>query len=65
MQTTTLMKAIQAAKDFIAAAEDTQPAMNWDKSLIYPYREHGKATAKAKRASMDLTRVLAELRANK
>ena len=67
MQTSTLQSAIAAAKQFIAAAEKTKPATAyWAKDAkTFEYQEHGKHVAATKRASMELTRALADLRANR
>lgn len=76
MQVTTLQKAIQEAKRFIKLAEEVPidrscfTADDWsvkhgDKKVgdrREPHIETGKASGAAKRASMDLSRCLSDLR---
>jgi len=63
MKTNTLNHAIAEARRFIVAAQQTRPAMYDGKK--YDWQEAGHHVAAVKRASMDLSRVLAELRAGK
>lgn len=67
MQTNTVKAAIAAAEHFIATANKTRPAKHWnpENRAIFPYQESGKDTAACKRASMELTRALADLRADR
>lgn len=65
MKTTTLQRAIQAAQRFILAAGETNQATHWKDCQKLGYQNHGKAVATTKRASMDLTRALADLRGGK
>ena len=58
MKTNTLKRAIDEAQRFINAARQTSPG-------TYGEQLAGKEVATAKRASMDLSRVLAELRSSK
>lgn len=63
MEVSTLKKAIAEAKRFIEAAENV-PIVNttYANGKPYVYVEYSKQSAACKRASMDLTRVLADLR---
>lgn len=58
MMTNTLKRAIDEAQRFINAARQTDPG-------TYGGQQAGKEVAATKRASMDLSRVLAELRTGK
>lgn len=61
MNNNTLKEAIEEAKRFIKAAEKIELKQSqFNKSIWYPVCN--KTTAAAKRASMDLTRKLADLR---
>jgi hypothetical protein len=64
MKPDTLKQAVAEAKRFISAAEKCKFSQSqYNKSIFYP--QSGKETAAAKRASMDLTRKLADLRAGR
>jgi hypothetical protein len=64
MQATTLQKAIQEAKRFIKLAEEVPMKENNPVPGVRKFRfiEPGKASGAAKRASMDLSRCLSDLR---
>jgi hypothetical protein len=66
MKPETLRRAISEARRFIELAEavpiTSYPAEYQVRSIGYDVMETGKASGAAKRASMDLTRVLADLR---
>lgn len=63
MKRKTLDRAIADARRFIEAADAIRRADIGTKDLEYvPYSTPTKFTAAAKRASMDLTRTLADLR---
>ena len=65
MKTKTLNLAVEAAKRFVLAAEKAKQAINRYSSALPDHLEHGKDAASAKRASMDLTRALADLQGGK
>lgn len=62
MKIVEVAKAINAAKRFIAIAEKVRPAQHWSTGEVSEYTEAGKDSAAAKRASLDLTRQLAQMR---
>jgi hypothetical protein len=61
----TLKKAIVEARRFIEAAEKVEVKRRNNYDGAYEIIEPGAAPAACKRASMDLTRILAQLRGNK
>ncbi len=67
MNRDTLLTAIHEAERFLAKAKVAKAGFAWCESTMHPkggyYRhEHMPDTAAAKRASMDLTRALADFR---
>jgi hypothetical protein len=60
MKMSTLQRAIERARQFIDASNRVLPL-----SASGDYAEPGKETAAVKRASMELTRALADLRQNR
>lgn len=65
MKTKTLARAIAEAQRFILAAGNTKPATHWKDGTKLAHQDGGKEVAATKRASMDLTRTLADLRGGK
>lgn len=57
-----LAAAIYEAKRFIAAAKRVQRARTYQHGIVVNYEAGPKESGAARRASMDLTRALAELR---
>lgn len=68
MKYATLQRAVNDAQRFIDLASQCKVMRSADGKLIWPeqpFVETGKDAAAAKRASMDLTRSLADMRANR
>lgn len=63
MKTATLNRAIREAERFILLAKETTPSIGYNGKS--EWIEAGKHAATTKRASMDLTRALADLRQTK
>lgn len=62
MKYRTLQRAILEAERFVAVAKQVKPGYGQG-DLVWT--EHGRQSAAAKRASMDLTRALADMRGGK
>ena len=62
MSPAALETAIAEAKRFLKAAEAARGAPVYESGRKHEYIEGGKLTAAAKRASLDLTRALADMR---
>lgn len=65
MQVSTLAKAVEAAERFIEAAKENKPAKHYRDKTDLSHVEQGMKAANTKRTSMDLSRALADLRANR